>query len=78
MVAPRDSNGRWPYQRGGLGALHKKDDITAIQGIDLGDRTLVGDLIKRLRALTTNKIEEAAYFEMNGKKYRVQSKTEEK
>jgi len=49
-----------------------------MQGIDLGDGTLAADFVKRLRALTTRKIEEAAYFEMNGKKYRVQIKTEEK
>lgn len=56
------------------GTLHKKDDIAAIQKIDLGEKINAGDLIRKLRALTTNKVDEAAYFEMNGKKYRLQVK----
>ena len=42
-----------------------------IQKIDLEQTIRAGDLIRKLRALTTNKIEEAAYFELNGRKYRI-------
>jgi len=28
--------------------------------------------LRRLRALTTNRIDEAAYYEVNGRRYRVQ------
>ncbi len=56
----------------GKGTLHKKADIGKIQLIDFDEKVPVGDLIRRLRALTTNKIEEAAYFEVNGRKYRIQ------
>jgi len=49
------------------GTFHRKEDIKKLQYIDLGQ-----DLIRRLRALTTNKVEEAAFFEINGKRYRIQ------
>ncbi|MFH0847386.1 MAG: formyltransferase family protein [Chloroflexota bacterium] len=63
-------------QPAGKGTLHNKADIAKIQMIDLDER-VPGDLLRKLRALTTNKIEEAAYFEVNGKKYRVQVKITE-
>ena len=53
------------------GTLHKKEDIIKLQWIDLNEQTTAADLIKRLRALTTNTIEEAAYFEVAGGKYRI-------
>ena len=43
-----------------------------IQRIELNQSMQVGKLLKRLRALTTNRIEEAGYFEVDGKRYRVQ------
>lgn len=54
------------------GTKHNKDEIEKIQSIDLDEKVGVGRLIKKLRALTTNKISEAAYFERNGEKYRIQ------
>jgi methionyl-tRNA formyltransferase len=62
---------RKPQPKGG-GTIHKKRDIEKLQHIDLGAKVKAGDLIRRLRALTTDRIEEAAYFEVKGKKYRVQ------
>ncbi|CEG12900.1 Formyl transferase [groundwater metagenome] len=55
----------------GLSA-HKKTDIEPIQFIDLKEKVIAGDLIKLIRALTTNNLKEAAYFKINNKKYRIQ------
>jgi len=52
--------------------LHRKQDIAAIQLIDLGQQVKPKEFIKQLRALTTNKIEEAACFQKDGKEYRLQ------
>lgn len=61
------------------GTFHKKEEIKTMRHIDLNAWVRAEDLIRRLRALTTNKIEEAAYFEVNGRKYHAQiSITEEK
>ena len=54
------------------GTKHNKDEIEKIQSIDLDEKVEVGRLIRKLRALTTNKISEAAYFERNEEKYRIQ------
>lgn len=72
----------WPYIVNGTytrkpqlskeGTTHKRTDIAAIQRIDLNEITKAGDLVRRLRALTTNDVEESAYFEADGKLYRVQ------
>ena len=51
---------------------HKKSDLKIIQEIDPDDPLLI-----KLKALTTNHIEEAEYFEKNGKRYAVQVKIEE-
>ncbi len=59
------------------GTLHKKAELAKLQKLDLDEKLPAGELIKRLHALTTNKIEEAAYFEVGGKKYRVQVKIRE-
>ena len=60
------------------GTFHRKEDIKTIQRLDLDEVSKAEDVIRRLRALTTNDIEEAAYFEVNGKKHRVQIKFPEK
>ena len=52
--------------------FHKKSDLALIQKIDLEKNVKTKDLIRQLKALTTNNIKEAAYFETNGKKYRLQ------
>ena len=54
------------------GTKHSKDDIKDIQKIDLDEKVVAEELIKRLRALTTDRISEAAYFKKDEKKYRVQ------
>lgn len=59
------------------GTYHSKQDIKNIQKINLEDYISVGQLVKLLRALTTNNIQESAYFEKEGKVYRVQVKITE-
>ena len=56
------------------GTAHTVSDLHTpdVQRIDLEETTRAGCLLDRLRALTTNRIDEAAYFERNGKRYRVQ------
>lgn len=54
------------------GTKHTKKDIKDIQKIDFDGEVKAEELIKKLKALTTNKISEAAYFEKDGGKYRVQ------
>lgn len=56
------------------GTIHKRQDLfeRSIQRIDLEQSLKVGDLIRRLRALTTNQIQESAYYDVNGKRYRIQ------
>lgn len=56
------------------GTFHKQKDLFSpeVQEIQLDAIVRVGDLINRLRALTTNRINEAAYFVLNGRRYRVQ------
>jgi len=56
---------------------YSKKDIISMQHVNLDERVRAGDLIKRLRALTTNNIKEAAYFKSNGKLYRMQIKISE-
>lgn len=57
----------------GVGTAHRKEELLSaeVQRIDLDAETTAGDLLRRLRALTTNRPEEAAYFEADGRKYRV-------
>lgn len=52
--------------------VHNKRDLEDIRPIDLDEPVLPRDLIRKLRALTTNDISEAAYFEKGGERYRVQ------
>ncbi len=59
-------------QSAASGTFHKKKDLSAIQKIDLEEFVKAKDLIKKIRALTTNNIEEGAYFESGGQKYRLQ------
>jgi len=56
------------------GTTHKRRELFTkhIQQIDLNESVKAGDLVRRLRALTTNYIEEAAYYEVDGKRYRIQ------
>jgi len=56
------------------GSLHNANDLhdPAVQRINRDERLRAGALIDRLRALTTNRTDEAAYFEQDGTRYRVQ------
>lgn len=54
------------------GTTHRSADIASIQPVDLNAQVKAGDLIRLLRALTTNNIKESAYFEADGKRYRIQ------
>ena len=55
------------------GTVHKQRELfnSEIQRIDINRLYKGGDLLDKLRALTTNNWNEAAYFEHNQKKYRV-------
>jgi methionyl-tRNA formyltransferase len=52
---------------------HKVKDLAAsgLQRLDLDSVAPIGDLIDRLRALTTNRLDEAAFFVKDGRKYQV-------
>jgi len=51
---------------------HNKSDLETLRRIDPKQRVSTDQLLRRLRALTTNRLEEAAYFEHEGVRYRVQ------
>ena len=64
-----------------VGTVHKKNDLfhDKIQKIDLNSFLKAENLIRQLRALTTNDLNEAAYYNVGKKRYRIQIKiTEEK
>jgi methionyl-tRNA formyltransferase len=54
--------------------FHRRRELfePAIQRIDLDEVVRASDLLRRLRALTTSRVDEAAYFDANGRRYRVQ------
>ena len=56
------------------GTIHRRKDLFApsVQEIRLDEQVRARELIDHLRALTTNRLDEAAYFEVNGKCYRIQ------
>lgn len=53
---------------------HRRQELfdPAVQRIDLDASTTASDLLRRLRGLTTSRLDEAAYFESGDRKYRVQ------
>jgi methionyl-tRNA formyltransferase len=61
-------------QKSIINTFHKKRDLSVpnIQEINLEAPTIPRNLLRNLRALTTNNIEEAAYFFEGGEKYSVQ------
>lgn len=63
-----------PYSPSSKGTVHTKADLhtPTVQRIDPDARLRAGTLLDRLRALTTNRLEEAAYVEKDGKRYRIQ------
>lgn len=56
----------------GPGTVHRKSELQKVAPIDLEANVRTGDLIDKLRALSTNRWEEGAWFEVDGKKYYVQ------
>lgn len=56
------------------GTFHKREDLfdETVQRIDLNSVVSTGDLLRRLRALTTNRVDEAAYYESEGRRFCVQ------
>lgn len=56
------------------GTSHNRADLSAdsVQRLDLERSASVKDTLRTLRALTTNDVGEAAYFETGGQRYRVQ------
>ncbi len=52
----------------GKGTAHRKSDLEAVRRIDL-ERMSASDIDRRVRGLTTNTIEEAAYIEDNGHRH---------
>lgn len=56
----------------GEGTSYSKNDLKSIQKIDLNSDYKASELIDKMRALTTNKLEESAYFIKNNKKYYIQ------
>lgn len=63
----------------GEGTSHSKKDLFRpdVQQIDLDASMRAGDLLRKLRALTTNRPDEAAYFEQNGTRFRIRVEIEE-
>ena len=59
------------------GSTHKREDLLSenLRKLNLDEDMKIGELLKLLRALTTNRIDESAYFEINGSKYYIQVKT---
>lgn len=53
------------------GTFHRRVEIEALKRLEPGETTTVGALIDRLRALTTNRLQDAAYVEYEGVRYRI-------
>lgn len=56
------------------GTSHTREELLkdTLQRIDLDEKVSAGDLIRKMRALTTNQRAEAAYFEEEGNRFRIQ------
>jgi len=60
-------------QDAGAGTTHRAKELyqPEVQELDMEAEVKVGDLLRKLRALTTNRVEEAAYFKVGKTRYRV-------
>jgi len=69
-----DGSYRRMPQEAGAGTVHRRRDLfqPSVQRIELEETVTAGDLLRRMRALTTSRWDEAAYFEADGRRYRVQ------
>jgi methionyl-tRNA formyltransferase len=56
------------------GTAHQRQDLFSpdVQQIMLDAQVEAGQLIRKLRALTTDRTSEAAYYEVDGRRYRIQ------
>lgn len=68
MMASRELPRR---DQSGGGTEHRKDDLKAIQWISADDTVRVGDLLDRMRALSTNDRSEALRYTMDGRTFDV-------
>ena len=59
-----------PQQKSGT--MYYKNDLKKIQQLDMNKCDTIENIIDKLRALTTNDINESAYFIQNNKKYNIQ------
>ncbi len=70
------SGEKWNFADIGVstGTIHHKSDLfePSVQLLDLDERRTVRSVLDQLRALTTNRLEEAAYFDEDGMRVRVQ------
>ena len=57
-----------------LATIHRKGDIKSIQKLELSEEKKIEDILDLLRGLTTNNLDEAAYYEKNDKRYFIQIK----
>lgn len=66
-------------QEPSIGTGHNKNDLfqDKVQKVDLDSFIKAENLIKQLRALTTNDLKEAAYYNIGKKRYRIQIKITE-
>jgi methionyl-tRNA formyltransferase len=70
----RDGSARGTPQTDGQATAHRRQSLfdPAVQRLELDAVVRTRDLLRQLRALTTNRLDEAAYFETGARRYRVQ------
>jgi methionyl-tRNA formyltransferase len=70
----RDGSARGTPQAAGEATAHRRQSLfdPAVQRLELNAVVRTRDLLRQLRALTTNRLDEAAYFETGAQRYRVQ------
>jgi len=63
-------------QKNMKGSIHKKEDLLTgfMRKLDLDQEIRLDELLTILKALTTNRVDESAFFEMDGKRYYLQVK----
>ena len=59
------------------GTVHAKTDLEEMRRLDLNSMMTVREILDRLRALTTNRADEAAFYEIEGRRFGVRVKIEE-
>jgi methionyl-tRNA formyltransferase len=72
---PELSTGAWePRRQPEGGTTHDRRELerSGIRRIDFNQRIRTEDVLRRIRALTTNDVREAAYFEVDNRRFHVQ------